>query len=481
MNAYSIRKMSSGRALTVSLLATLIAGVLVTPAFAAEVQMPKDLPAYAADKPLPVPKIAKKTLENGMTVWVVPRSGVPRVDYVLAFRNAGLAADDAATPGFASTLAGLLSEGTEKRDSKLIAETAQGYGGGVGGFAGTDGLTLSANALASKAGPMLELLAEIARSPNFPEKEVALAKANALQGLKAAEAQPGFRAERAILKAVYGDHPYARTQATEAGIEAITREKLVAAYEARLRPDQALLVITGRIDEAEAFELAEKAFADWTVEGKATAAPAETPSKATPSFVHLDRPGSVQSSVRIGRPAIKATDPDYIPLRLTATLLGGGFSSRLMQNLREDKGYTYGAGVGFRGQAVGGALVASADVRNEVTGAAVGEFFNEYQKIGAEPVTARELDMNKRYVAGGYLISNQLQGAVAGTLAANWLIGLPPEFLGEFVPKIRAVTAEQVEAAGKKYFAKDQQSIVIVGDKAVVEQLKDYGKFEDQN
>jgi len=480
MNNHSIRISLSRRTLGVSLRASLISLALAAPAFAADMQMPKDLPAYAADKPLPVPEIAKKTLENGMTVWVVPRAGVPRVDYVLSFRNAGLSADDPALPGFASTLAGLLSEGTDKRDSKLIAETAQGFGGGVGAFASADGLTISANALASKAGPMLELMAEIARSPNFPEKEVTLAKANALQGLKAAEAQPGFRAERAILSAVYGDHPYARTQATEAGIEAITRDKLVAAYQARVRPDQALLVITGRIDDDKAFELAEKAFADWTTTGDAATAPAATAMKKTASFVHLDRPDSVQSSVRIGRPAIKATDPDYVPLRLTSTLLGGGFSSRLMQNLREDKGYTYGAGVGFRAQAVGGALVASADVRNEVTGAAVGEFFNEFKKIGAEPVSAGELDMNKRYVAGGYLISNQLQGAVAGTLAANWLIGLPPEFLGEYVPKIRAVSAEQVQAMGKKYFAQDQLSVVIVGDKAVVEQLKDYGEFVDQ-
>jgi|CXWL01.1.fsa_nt_gi zinc protease len=465
--------------MTRTLIAVLISSLLAPTAFASAVVMPKDLPAYAADKALPVPTIAKRTLENGMTVWVVPRDGVPRVDYMLAFKDAGLGVDDPALPGFASTLAGLLSEGTEKHDSKAIAETAQGYGGAVGAFASTDGLSLSANAVASQAGPMLELLAEIARSPNFPEKEVALAKANALQGLKAAEAQPGFRAERAILAAVYGDHPYARTQATEAGIEAITRDKLTAAYGMRLRPENALLVVTGRIDEAQAFELAEKAFADWKVEGKAAPHVAAAPDKATPAFVHLDRAGSVQSSVRLGRPAIAATDPDYVALRLTSTLLGGGFSSRLMQNLREDKGYTYGAGVGLRAQADGGALIASADVRNDVTGASVGEFMKEYKRIGTEPVSAAELDMNKRYVAGGYLISNQLQGAVAATLAANWLVGLPPEFLGEFVPKIRAVDAKQVQAMGAKYYSPETQSIVVVGDKAVVEQLKAYGKFED--
>ncbi|MBK6434505.1 MAG: insulinase family protein [Rhodanobacteraceae bacterium] len=466
--------------MTKSILALLIGALIVPSANAADAPvMPKDLPAYAADKPLPVPEIAKRTLANGLTVWVVARDGMPRVDYVLAFKNAGLAADEATTPGFASTLAGLLSEGSEQRDSKAIAETAQSYGGGVAAFASNDGLIVSADALASNAGPMLGLLAEIVRQPSFPEQEIALAKANALQGLKAAEAQPGFRAERAILKAVYGEHPYARTQTTEAGINAITRDALVAAYRARLRPDQALLVVAGRIDANAAFVLAQQRFGDWQVEGKAAAATSPSASSATRSFVHLERTGSVQSALRIGRPAVAATDADYIALRVTSTILGGGFSSRLMQNLREDKGYTYGAGLGYRAQMAGGALIAAADVRNEVTGAALGEFFAEYKRIGAEVVSASELDMNKRYIAGGYLIGNQLQGAVAGSLANNWLVGLPPEFLGEFVPKVRAVDAAQVQAIGKKYFAPEQQSIVVVGDAAVVAQLKGYGTFAD--
>ncbi len=466
--------------MTKTLIALVISALIAPVAYAEIAALPKDLPAYSADKPLPVPEIAKRVLENGMTVWVVPRDGVPRVDYVLAFKDSGLAADPADMPGMASMVAGMLNEGTEKLDSKAIAETAQSYGGSVAAGAGNDGMTVFANALASKAGPMMQLMSQIARTPTFPEKEVALAKANALQGLKAAEAQPGFRAERAMLTAVYGDHPYARTQATEESINAVTREKLQQAYKLRVRPDQTLLVITGRIEADAAFELAQTAFGDWKVEGEPLKATAASRGEAKPSFVHLTREGSVQSSVRIGRPAIPATHPDYVPLRLTSTVLGGGFSSRLMQNLREDKGYTYGAGVGYRGQASGGALVASADVRNEVTGKAVGEFFAEYQRIGSEPVSAAELDMNKRYVAGGYLISNQLQGAVAGTLASNWLVGLPPEFLGEFVPKIREVDAEQVQAMGKKYFDPKAQSIVVVGDEAVVEQLKEFGKFEDQ-
>ena len=156
--------------------------------------LPKDLPAYAADRPLPVPEIAQKALANGMTVWVVPRNGLPRVDYVLAVRNAGFGADSPTSSGFATMLANLLTEGTAKRDSKAIAEIADSYGGAIGANSNNDGVTLFANALRSRAEPMMALLAEVARQPAFPDNEVSLAKANALQGLKASEAQPGFRA-----------------------------------------------------------------------------------------------------------------------------------------------------------------------------------------------------------------------------------------------------------------------------------------------
>ena len=160
-------------------------------------------------------------------------------------------------------------------------------------------------------------------------------------------------------------------------------------------------------------------------------------------------------------------------------MLGGGFSSRVNQNLREDKGYTYGASAYQSPSRNGGRVQAGADVRNEVTGAAIGELFKEFTRLAAEPVPAQELIDTKRYVAGGYLISNQLQGAVAGTLANYWVGGLPAESLGQYVPKIRAVDAAQVQAMARKYWAPDEQSIIVVGDaKAIASQLAPYGSFE---
>jgi len=459
------------------MLAAAIAMMTATAVQAAEVKLPAELPAFGQDKPIPVPQITKKTLANGLEVWVVPRQGLPRVDYVLAVRGAGFAADAPGQQGFASMLAGVLSEGTAKRDSRAIAEAAQGLGGAIGAGSANDGLTVYANALASNAEPMLKLLAEVARTPAYADKEVALAKANALQGLKASEANPQFRAERALGLAIFGDHAYGRTRANAESINATTPELLRAEHAKRFRPDRSLLVIAGRINPAEAIKLVEGAFGDWKATGPAPAELAAAPATAAPVRLLLERAGSVQSTVRIGRPGNAASAADQVPLRLTSTILGGGFSSRVNLNLREEKGYTYGASAGARSFRDGGSIIGGADVRNEVTAAALKEFFDEYRRIGSELVGEEEMAMNKRYVAGGYLISTQLQGSVARTLASNWLIGLPSQFLGEYVPLVQKVTPEQVRAIGKKYFAPEDQSIVVVGDKAVAEQLKAYGDF----
>lgn len=436
------------------------------------------LPPFGKDKPIPAPQITKKTLANGLTVWVVPRTGLPRVDFVLAVRGAGYAADDKQHPAFAGMLASMLNEGTAKRDSRAIAETAQGLGGTVGAGASHDGITVVANALPSNAAPMLDLLAEVARTPSFPAGEVELTKGNALQGLKASEAQPGFRVERALNKVIYGDHPYATTTPTVESITSVNDAYFKTEHAKRFRPDRALLVITGRVTPDAAMKMAIAAFGNWKAEGTALADTPAAATSVTPVRQVLTRDGSVQSTVRLASTGVPASTADLVPLRLTSTILGGGFSSRVNINLREEKGYTYGANAGARTYRNGGSIVGGADVRNEVTGAALKEFFSEYKRIGTDLVPDAEMKMNKRYVAGGYLINNQLQKAVAATLANNWLIGLPPEFLGEYVTKIEKVTPDQVREMGKKYFAPERQSIIVVGDPAAIApQLKEFGEF----
>lgn len=445
---------------------------------AADIKLPAELPAFGKDKPLAVPRITQQTLANGLQVWVVPRQGIPRVDYVLAVRGAGFGADAADAPGRAKLLAGLLSEGTAKHSSRQIAEAAQAMGGSLGASASNDGISLFANALASHAGEMAGLLAEVARQPAFPEGEVQLAKTNALQGLKASSTQPGFRAAKALNGAIFGDHPYGHTQETEAAIQAVTAEGMRAEHARRFRPDRALLVITGRIDAAQALKLAQASFGDWKASGEPLPELPAPAAKMPVQHLLLERPGSVQATLRLGRPGMPASADEQVAMRLTSTILGTGFSSRINQNLREEKGYTYGARAGGQSWRVGGAITGGADVRNDVTAASMTEYINEYRRIGAEPVPEDEMAMNKRYMAGSYLVSTQLQGSLAGQLANNWLIGLPADFLGKFVPALQKVNAAQVQAIGKKYFNPDEQSWVVVGDSSkIAEQLKAFGEF----
>ena len=453
------------------------AGPSAPPATPPTTELPADLPAYGADRPLPELGLVEHRLDNGLTVWIVPRAGgLPKVDYVLAVRG-GLASDPAVLPGMSNLLAGLLTEGTASRSSVQIAEELQRLGASIGASASSDGVFVTASGLSSSAAPLAAVFADVVRNPVFPANEVQLAKTNALQGLKAMQAQPAYQANRAMGRVLFVDHPYGNTLPTEAGIEGTDAAGLAAAHAARFHPERALLVIAGPLTGDGALALARSAFGDWQG-AEATVDEVAAPTyPRTPQFVLVPRENSVQSAVRIGRPAFAADDDRAIPAALANTILGGGFDSRLMRNLREDKGYTYGAGSSFGLRAKGGAFQAQADVRNEVTGAAIGEFFKEFEQMRTVTVDADELQRAKRFTAGTYLFQNQLQGAVASALASNWVLGRPADYLSRYVDKANAVTAAQVQAVAREFFDPKQQSIVVVGDAAVVEQLKPYGAF----
>ncbi len=444
---------------------------------ASNAPLPKDLPAYGPDKPLPTPQIAQRTLPNGLTVWVVPRDGLPKINVALAVLG-GTAADDAATPALSEMMARLLDEGTASRSSRDIAEALQAIGGDYSAGTGDDSIDIRASALASHASKLLELVADTALHPSFPANEVALAKANALQGLKVQEADPDWQAQRAFGHAAYGEHPYSRDSLNEASVQAASPDSLRALHDARFRPDRALLVIVGRIDANTAFHLVEQQFGDWKATGKALADTAPAPREAAPQRLLVPRDGAVQSNIRYGRPAVPANDPDYIPLTVANTILGGGFTSRITQDIREDKGYSYSPWSRFSANRVGGSTLASVDVRNEVTGATLAELAKLYDSMASQPASAEELTGAKRLVGGIYLLRNQIQGALTGTLANYWVDGLPPGFLGSYVAEANKVTTKQVQAMGRKYFAAKDQSIVVVGDaKAIDAQLKPYGTF----
>jgi zinc protease len=415
-----------------------------------------------------------------LTVWVLPRlDGPPKVHFVLTVRG-GLADDPQLQPGFSTMLADLIKEGTEQRDSLQIAQDLQSYGGDMQADAGVDGITLSMSGLAANTAKVITLLSEIALQPTFPEHEIERTKVNTLQALLASQTDAGYQARRAMGLLVYPGHPYDHIFPTQTSILAVTPQMLHEEYDRRFRPDQALLVIVGRITPDSALQMAESVFGDWRAEGRPLDATGPAATSVSPGRVFVERDGSVQSAIRIGTPTVPANSSDYFPLLVTNAVLGGGFSSRLNQNLREDKGYTYGAGSVYRAERAGGSVVAYADVRNEATGAAVAQFLHEYGELGNTVVPEDEIAQTRHYLAGAHLLQNQQQEHAAAALADYWLIGLQPQTLSDYVSKVSAVSSAQVQMMARKYFSPKQQSIVVVGDAEVLPQLAPYGAFDRQ-
>jgi predicted Zn-dependent peptidase len=323
------------------------------------------------------------------------------------------------------------------------------------------------------------VLADVARSASFPPAEVQLAKGNAVQGLLARESTPDFQAQKAFARAVFGEHPYHIVAPTKEVLEAATPEALRREFARRFRPEGALLVVVGDVDGAAVSAAVTRSFGPWKGAGEGPEPTPPPPPAGTRRILVVPRPGSVQSTIVVGRPAPTVTDPEYFPLLVANTICAGSFTSRLVENIREDKGYTYSPGGSVQAMRRGALLSVNADVRSEVTGGTLLEMLYELDRMGATLPTDEEMSRAKRYQSGLYLLRNQIQGAVARTLARNWVDDQPPEALGEFVAKVNAVTADQVREVGRKVFPSATQTVVVVGDEAKIrEELSPFGKIE---
>lgn len=440
--------------------------------------LPKALPPYGEDRPIPAASVVQRKLSNGLTVWLVKRPGFPKVSLNLVVRG-GNGYDATDRQGLTGFMAGMLTEGTTNRSSRQIAEELQTIGGNLSAFSSADAVNLMGSSLSNGLPSLLNLLADVARHPAFPAKEVELSKVNTLQSLIAQEASSSYLADRALGTAIFGSHPYAFTSIRPDLVKTITSEQLHSLHGERFRPDQALLVLSGEFDETVAIRLVESTFGEWKSGGIPFVPIPKAVGVSAHQLLLVPRPGSVQSTLRVGRLAIAAAHPDYIPMQLANVILGVDFESRIVKNIREDKGYSYHPGSSVYGQQQGGYFSVQADVRNEVTAASLVEIIYEIDRMGATTVGTDELQRSKRYLVGSYLFQNELQRAMTGTLAGYWVNGLKPEALAEFVPKVNAVSAEDVRRIGRTYFASKDQTILVVGDEAKVKsELEQFGPVQ---
>ncbi len=452
------------KALVISCFALLFAG----PAVAQKAPLPKDLPPYGPETPLAAPAVKSAKLDNGLTVWLVSEPGFPKVSVTLAVRG-GFAADPADRPGISDLLAKTIDQGTAIRNARQIAQDLQGAGGDLGANPGRDSLTVSTSFLSSKLDKGLTVFADVARNATFPEDEVTLAKRNAIDELKQQESQPSFLASRAMAKVLFGSSPYHVMSPSQESITASTSDDLRKIYAERFRPDQALLVAVGDFDNGQMLAQIKTRFDSWKTPATAPVPAPAAYSVAPPHAIFIvPRPESVQTTLMLAMFGPLRSDPDYEAALVANAVYGGTFGSRLVSNIREDKGYTYSPFALLQTYRVAGVLATRADVRNEVTGPTFNEITYELNRLVTTSPSADELKQAERYLVGTEAIQLQSRDAVAGELARLWINGLPPEEIGVYGRKVAAISADDVNQAARKYLPAAKAAIVAVGEEKVI-------------
>ncbi|GGM32778.1 M16 family metallopeptidase [Dactylosporangium sucinum] len=422
----------------------------------------RTLPVLGPNRPLKLPKTVEQTLSNGLTVIALRRSSVPLVEIRLRvpFAKANLAK--------AAMLTQTVLSGTSAMSTVDIAAELQKVGGGLSAGADPDRLLISGNALVGGLERLLDILAEVLTDASYPTDEVATERARLVDRIRVAQSQPSHLARVALLKRMYGKHPYAVQTPTPEQVEAVTPAGLRTLHGERVHPAGATLVIVGDIAPEKAIAAAEKMLTKWDGNGVAIELPT-VPALTPGPLTLVDRPGSVQSSLRIALPAVTRQHPDHAALQLANLVFGGYFSSRWVENIREDKGYTYGPHSLVEHAVAGSALVVAAEVATEVTGPALLETLYELGRLASLPPKEDELEQARQYALGTLQLGMSTQAGLAGLVSTYAGFGLRLDYLAEHAARLGRATREQVAAAAAEYLAPAKAAAVVLGDAEQIE------------
>ena len=433
-------------------------------------------PAPLKPRALKIPAAVETRLANGLGIAIVHDARLPMVSFRLAFHG-GDSSDPAEMPGLSDMMAHLLTEGTANRTSLQIAEEVERVGATLSVSSTSDFATIGASSLAVYVDEILELIADVTLQPSFPQNEIDLARENTKQMLIQQRAQPNFLASERVAQVMFGQHPYARISPTPTSLDAMTRDKFTDFHRRSFRSDNAVLVIVGDVDPNEMAAKIEALFGQWTSGSITQPSFPATPARNARVLYVIDRPGSAQSNIVIANAGITRTSTDYFPMLLMHTILGANASSRLFMNLREEKGYTYGAYSSLDARRLAGTFRATAEVRTPVTGASLHEFFFELNRIRDERVPDQELQNAKSYLMGVFPIRIETQDGLIDQLTSVKMFDLPDNYLHTYRDRVNAVTAEDVQRVAQQHVTPDRAAIVIVGDAREIEdQIKDYAE-----
>jgi zinc protease len=426
------------------------------------------VPPLAPERQVTWPKRTRTRLANGLEVVLAESHTIPKFHGELFLRSGNAAAANRA-PGLAEMTATVVRTGTAKRASRQIEEDLRRLGADLSSHAGADNSAIAFSGLSELSEPLLALVNELAREAAFPEPEFERERRQKLEEVKLDRTQPGFLAGERLRKVLFGVHPYAQVSPTEEQVAAYKREDLVSIYRDFYTPENALLLMVGDFDSAAMLETVEKVFGNWQG-NEPVIPPAPEPAKPRGRRVHLVHvPGAVQTQIVAGCHAITRRHPDWIKLGVTNSLYGGAFNSRLVMNIREDKGYTYSPRSGVNPLRQYGYFSVSAAVRNDVVAASLTEIFYELDKLRALPVPEQELADARNYVSGVFSLGLATQDGLLSQLATVALNELPDDYLETYREKVRALTPDDLLSTARKYFDSANMQIIVVGDRTQVE------------
>ncbi|GAA3063346.1 M16 family metallopeptidase [Actinokineospora globicatena] len=421
---------------------------------------PRPLPPLGEQRAATNLSVVDTVLDNGLRVIAVHQPTVPMVEVRLRIPFAGAEAGHAAT---AEVLAAAILTGTESRDRVAVDTELALVGGELSAAVDPELLSLGGNALASGFDTLLAVLADALTGATYADDEVAGEKARLIERITVARSKPNVIARQALQRHRYGDHPFTRELPEAADVAKVEPADVRALHQAAVLPRGSVLVLVGDVEPERAIAGAAAALGGWQSEASASVLPALPP--VTPGdLLVIDRPGAVQSQIRLSAQSISRTDPRYPALQLANLAFGGFFSSRLVENIREDKGYTYHARSYPEFTPDGATLLIDTDTASDVTAAALLEIRYELGRFALVALEEAEVDIVRQYAIGSLLTSTSSQGGLASQIAALAVLGLGVEWLVGHPDRLKAVTAADVTEAAREFFAPTRFTGVIVGD-----------------
>jgi zinc protease len=420
------------------------------------------LPDLGPVRELTLPSTVERTLPNGLTVLAIRRPSVPLFELRLRvpFARVDLAQS--------TVLTQTLFSGTADRSTVDIAAALQSVGGGLSAGADPDRLMVSGNALVTGLDELLGLLAEVLTGATYPEEEVSTERSRLADRIRVANSQPSHLARKALLKRIYGTHPYAVQTPDADDVLTVGSEGLKELHAQRVQPAGGTLVLVGDVEPEVAIAAAERALAGWTGDGKEVDLPG-VPGIAPGPLTLVDRPGAVQSSLRMALGAVPRTHPDHALLQLANLIFGGYFSSRWVENIREDKGYTYGPHSMIEHSVAGSTITVSAEVATGVTAPALLETVYELGRLATVPPGEDELTQARQYALGTLQLGLSTQAGLAGLASTYAGFGLRLDYLADHAARLAAATVDDVARVAAEYLAPARAATVVLGDAEVVE------------